>query len=416
MSSNVKKIFDIAPPRKKAAEEIRERQLSPSLALVKKSSANKKLIPLATGIALLIAVVISYFTIPHKAKIELWPEKKNLEETVAVAISANRAGANFMKGKILESEKVVSQDFTAQGKRLSAAKAQGIIRIYNNYSASSQALVATTRFLSDDGKLFRIVEKVTVPGGHYEGGKLVAGFIDVKAVADQPGEEYNIDESTFSIPGFAGTPKYTSFYGKSFSPMAGGAKKEVSYATQQDLDKAKEVLTRTALAENDDAFRDAVSTGKYTLVDEAISASVSDFEASVEAGQEADSFSAQIKATAKAVVFQEQDLADFSKNYVGGKLAEGERLIESSLKTEYSLEKVDFGKNELYLKVSIFAQSHSVPEDIKLKEIVSKKNIEEIKAIFQKFPQIIKAKVEFWPFWVNLAPDNLKRIDIILHL
>src|SRR3989338_2510645 len=149
--------------------------------------------------------------------------------------------------------------------------------------------------------------------------------------------------------------------------MTGGTKKEVSYATQQDLDKAKEVLTRNALAENDDVFRDAVSAGKYTLVDGAVSVSVSDFEASVEAGQEADSFSAQIKATAKAVVFQEQDLADFSKNYVGGKLAEGERLIESFLKAEYSLEKADLGKNELSLKVSISVQSHSVPEDIKLK-------------------------------------------------
>ena len=416
MSSNVKKIFDIAPPGKKVAEEIKEHQLPAALALAKKPSAGKKFMPLIIGIVLLIAVVLSYLTIPHKAKIELWPEKKTLEGTVAITVSADRTGANFVRGKILESEKTVSQNFTAQGKRLSAANAQGTIRIYNNYSTSGQVLVATTRFLSDDGKLLRTVERVTVPGGYYEGGKFVAGFIDAKVVADQPGEEYNIDKSTFSIPGFAGTPKYTSFYGKSFSPMSGGVKKEVSYVTQQDVDMAKEILAKSALAENDAALRGAVSEGRYTLMNGTIFAKASGFKTSVEAGQEADNFSTQIGVAAKAVVFREQDLADFSKNYIGGKLAEGERLIESSLKAEYSLEKADLGRNELYLKVLISAQSHSIPEDIKLKEMVSKKNIKEIEAIFREFPRIIKAKIEFWPFWVNLAPDNLKGIDIILHL
>src|SRR3989344_1524173 len=143
MSSNVKKIFDIAPPRKKEAEEIRGHQLPPSLALAKKPFASKKILPLIAGTALLIVASTSYFTIPHKVKIDIWPEKRNFEETVAVTVSADRTGANFMRGKILESEKTVSQNFTAQGKRLSAAKAQGIIRIYNNYSTSGQVLVAT---------------------------------------------------------------------------------------------------------------------------------------------------------------------------------------------------------------------------------------------------------------------------------
>ena len=119
---------------------------------------------------------------------------------------AEKAG-NFIQGEVLEAEKEVSQNFTAHGKKLKSTKAHGTMRIYNNYSTAAQTLVATTRFISNEGKLFRTKERVVIPGGYYEGGKLAAGFIDIEVIADQPGEDYNIDPSTFSIPGFVGTSK-----------------------------------------------------------------------------------------------------------------------------------------------------------------------------------------------------------------
>ena len=415
MLSSKPKIFDITPPRKKAAIA-KIQQEGPRKDFAPPSNSSKKLAPLLAGIVLLSAAALSYFLIPHKVKVELWPEKKILMATTTAAVSVDGRGANFINGEILESEKVISQSFAVQGKKMKSSKAQGIIRVYNNYSALSQPLLATTRFISDDGRLFRAPERVVVPGGHYEGGKFAAGFIDIKVVADQPGEEYNIDESTFSIPGFAGTPKYTAFYAKSSSPMSGGYKKEVPYVTQEDLNRAGEFLAKTALAENDIAIRKAASSGKYSLIDGAILANVSDFKSSAGLGQEVDSFFAQIKTRAAALVFKEDALIDFSKKYLSGILASGEKLIEQFLKIEYSPEKVELEKNELSLSIFISAQSHSLPEDAKIKELTKNKGLKEIENIFKGFPQIIKAKVEFWPFWVNLAPDDVGRIEVVLHL
>lgn len=397
------KIFDIAPPPdQKAAEEtpnFPDRKM-PS------SGSGKKLVPLMIGAAILTAAVLSYFIIPHKAKVELWPEKRTLEEAVTAAI----------KGKVLESEKEVSQTFLAQGKKMKSTKAQGVIRVYNNYSSSPQTLVATTRFISSEGKLFRMLEKAVIPGTHYEGGKLVEGFIDLKVAADQPGDDYNIDESVFSIPGFAGTPKYTAFYGKSFSPMSGGAKEEVAYVTERDINNAKEILSQMVLAENNAALKSMAAAGGYLLIDEAISAGAVEFQSSAKPGQESDNFSAQAKTAARAMVFEERTLADFSKKRMEGKLASGEKLIERFLKTAYSFEKVDWAKNELSLKVSISAQSHSVPEDIKIKEMIKNKDLAEIENILKGLSQVVKARVEFWPFWVNLAPDDPDKIEVVVHL
>ena len=413
MAGSVKKIFDIAPPRKKASAEVipikTPQKRSPSF-------FGNKLITILGGIVLIIALSLSYFMIPAKAKVEIWPQKNSFKETAAVTVSVKSEGKGLIKGEILKLEKTVSQNFSAQGKKIKSVKAQGAIRVYNNYSTISQPLVASTRFISDGGKLFRTPERVVVPGGHYEGGKLVAGFIDITVVADQPGEEYNIGESAFSIPGFAGTPKYTAFYAKSFSPMSGGSKKEVSYVSQQDIDEAKKFLSKTALEESDAALKKDVSSGKYILVDGAGFASVPGFQLSAELGQETPNFSASIKASAAALVFKESALVDFSKKYIEAKLAPGEKLIERFLAAEYSVQKTDLQKNEILLSLSISAQSHSVPEDVKIKELVKNKSAKEIEGVFSGLPQVARARVELWPFWINLAPDDFDRIEVVLHL
>lgn len=412
-----KKIFDIAPRQGKKSDEPKiVAAKSVKRADLEQPDKKNKIIPLSVGMVILAAAALSYFYIPHKAKIDIWPKKNSLEETADVLVGKTKKGDNFVQGEILQVEKTVSQAFTAQSKKIKSTKAQGIVRVYNNFSTSPQILVANTRFVSNDGKLFRVSEKITIPGGHYDGGKLVAGVIDAKIVADQPGEDYNIGASTFSIPGFVGTPKYTAFYAKSSDPMTGGEKREVTYVTQEDLDNAKNVLVKIAPDASDTAVRGLISSGKYILINGAISTAVADFKSSVAAGDEASDFSAQIKSTTKAVVFSNQGLIDFAKSYIGKKLLPEEKLIESSVKAEYSPESVSLEKNELVLKVAISAQSHSVPEESRMKDMIKSKNIQEIESILKGVSSIEKAKVEFWPFWVNLAPDDFDGIEVALHL
>ena len=135
------------------------------------------------------------------------------------------------------------KEIKEENKEIKEEKAEGIIRIFNDYSTASQSLVAGTRFVSDEGKLFRLVEKVVVPGQSTEKGKLIPGSVDVLVRADTAGSDYNIGVSTFSIPGFAGTPRYTAFYAKSFLAMAGGFKGESLAVSSEDLENAKKSLT-----------------------------------------------------------------------------------------------------------------------------------------------------------------------------
>lgn len=404
-----KQFFDIKPSHKPEMKVVKDRasKLPPK---------EKRISPVYIGLSILAAAALSYFFIPQKAKVEIWPKKNNVAATTTVVIGQSGNVPNFIQGEIIEINKTVSRNFAATGKKIKSEKARGAIRVYNNYSAASQPLLAKTRFVSDDGKLFRSLEMVVVPGGSYEGGKLAAGFIDIEVIADQAGPDYNIDASTFSIPGFVGTPKYTSFYAKSFKLMSGGEQKEVPYITQKDFDDAKDALIKIAPSEIETALRDLISSENYILLDGASSVKVDEFIASAKAGEELDNFSVEVKSKSKAIAFKEKQLMDFSKRYILQKLLPEEKLIESSIKTEYSKEIVRLEKNELVLKLAISAEYHAAPNEADIKEMVRNKNIKEVQNLLKGISQLERARVEFWPFWVNLAPNDQDRIKIILRL
>lgn len=411
-----KKIFDITPSRKKPLVPAEQPHFAPAKTEQKPSAPGKKLLILFAGTVLLAGGVLSYFLIPPKVKVEIWPEQKTVGGTIIAAVSAVQKDGNAMAGEIAEQEKTVSDNFPATGTKLELSKARGIIRVYNNYSTAVQPLVATTRFVSSDGKLFRAPNRVVIPGGTYEGGKLVPGFIDIEAVADQPGPDYNIGPSAFSIPGFAGTPKYTSFYAKSSEPMKGGLKEEVPQVTQQDLDKAREVLTQKAVSEARSAVKNYASSKGYIVLEEAIAGQLAEFKSEVAAGQKAEIFSAQARAVSRALVFKESDLRDFSRNYIQAKLLPEEKLIDRSLKTEYLLDSIDLSKSELSLKLDISARSYAALEEAQIEETVKNKNAEDVEGMLKGFAWVEKARVEFWPFWVNTAPKDLDAIEVVLRL
>jgi hypothetical protein len=98
-------------------------------------------------------------------------------------------------------------------------KATGKIVITNNYSKEPQSLVATTRFETADKKIYRLVKGVTVPGMSGTS----PGTIEADVIADKGGDNYNISNGTFTIPGFAGNAKFAKFSATLKGSMTGGS-------------------------------------------------------------------------------------------------------------------------------------------------------------------------------------------------
>lgn len=110
----------------------------------------------------------------------------------------------------------------ATGSQEVSEKASGTITIENRHSSRSQRLVENTRFQTADGLIFRTPTAVTVPGYRGEGESMVPGQVTITVVADEAGEKYNVAPTTFTIPGFKGSPQFTTITARSATTFAGG--------------------------------------------------------------------------------------------------------------------------------------------------------------------------------------------------
>lgn len=435
-----KKIIDIRPPKPQAEQEENDRKIKlrrkSSIFGFRKPFAEKQKIikeereryprenlPITKfnfkfvyiGIGFAVLLLFCWFAL-SLASIEIWPEQREIifeeEVTIKAGIPESIFSQNIIAGRTLQIDKEVSQQIESTG--IVDKKAKGIIRVYNAYSTYNQPLVATTRFVSASGKLFRTPKRVVIPGGHYEKGKLVPGSVDIQVVADQPGEEYNIKATTFSIPGFAGTSKYTLFYAKSFSEMKGGGK--FPQVNENDLAEAEKALSQQAKEKCWEELRTRAQEDNLILFDEAVSEKITDAFSLVNVGAEQKQFDYKVKASLTALVLPEKDLKKYVKNFFDSEIFEGEKLYEASLKINYSLSSMDSENSKMTLDLDAEGIVYSDIDILFLKKAIVDKSSKEVRIILESEDKIDKFEFELWPFWVKKVPDDLEKIEINLRL
>jgi hypothetical protein len=407
----VKKIFDILPPDKIEEIEVLEEEDSE-----KKEPLKAK--PMVLSFILILIGTFCYFYFP-KATIVIFPESEILSFETDLIVDKNLNNIDYsslaIPGEFYTAEKIIFEEFQATDTAFKESQALGVIRVYNTYSTSSQTLVVNTRFMSTEGKLFRTTKRITVPGGHYEGGELVPGFLDVQVKADQPGEDFNIGPSTFSIPGFAGTARYTFFYGKSFQSMSGGFKREVSQVSQKDLDEAEKSLEEKVIDECLTELNEKISS-EYVLLEQAIETKTPVIFSSIAVEEEADKFIFRMKTECSVLVFKDEDVKDFIIDFISSQILTDKKIYLESLDLNYDLIDIDFDLGKIRFDLKARAKIYSDINEINLKQDLKGKSLDETEFYLKNYPQIETSSVQFWPFWVKNVPQNDEKIKLELNL
>ena len=430
-----KKIVDIYIPEEKEPEAIEvpapEKVFDPSPQKEKKkrkkikisfSSLNRKKFLWGFGMIVFFLIILFLFSL-SKAEVTYWPETEDVNVTTNLTIDVSIDDINVVDrvipGFIFEKEKIVIENFIATGKATQEGNAKGMITVYNEYSTKDQILIATTRFISTEGKLFRTPSRVVIPGGHNEGGNFIAGEKTIKVVADETGLEYNIEASTFSIPGFAGTAKYTKFYAKSFQPMVGGFLSGSSLITEEDIENAKDIVTNKA----EEDVEQLLSLGfeeegmeKYISIDKAMSTKIEEESPLAVAGQEADNFNYRAKAVSQALVFKKSDLTDFISQFLLTRIKEGYKIYEDSLEISYVQESINLNTRKIILSLSVSAKAYREIDVANLRRLVSGKSLIGSKIIVENQKGVVKAEVDFWPFWVKKSPQSEDKIEVEMKI
>lgn len=425
-----RKVTDILPPKEieKPPTTFRKDKLKQTVQI--KTIKHKKVVGGKKGLIsflfiLLLVWVFCFFTL-SKANIEVWPETDTL--TLKTKLTVDKTAelpdfsAKIIPGEILKKEKIITENFFTSSKSFEEKKAEGTIRVYNVYSTYSQVFVATTRFVSADGKTFRTPTRVTIPGGRYEQGELVPGEVDIRVVADQPGPEYNIEPTTFSIPGFAGTDRYTKFYAKSFQPMEGGLREEVNQVTKEDLEEAESLLANKAKEQSKVALENELQSEKVSLefnfLENAIQTEIVETFSLVKVGDMVEDFNFQVKAKSEALLFKKEDFKNFAKEFILSQISEkaDQKIYEESLKINSVPETINLNAGKIVLSLEISAKIYSDIDSSNLKNALKGKSLLETKVFLENQPEITKAEIEFWPFWVKKVPEDSDKIELKLNI
>ncbi len=426
-----KKIFDILPPRA-VKEEISHTHMRVSdpkkegqdfIPVSELPTAKKKVKKFLffVLIVLFAAGLYSYFNL-SRAEIEIWPIVKYLELEERITINTEYpvvdVSTKSIPGIFIDNKETISQQFPVSGRIIKEVKAKGTIRVYNVYSVQPQTLVVDTRFIASSGELFYSVKRIIIPGAKKEEGKLIPSHIDIEVIAAEAGEDYNIGSSDFSIPGFAGTSRYTGFYGKSFESMSGGWKGEVAQPTLEDLGQACEILTEKLKTENIKKLLNQAGSD-FSILNETLFHEIIATSSVAGVGKDNDHIVFQATLQSKCLAIKTEDLVSFMKSFILAQSASGRKIEESSLKFDLSaggmnIEDLDQGSASFLLKFSAIIYAGVDKESIK--QELKGKTPEEVEAFLKDQPGIGRVKVKLWPFWVNKISSDTGDIKMKLNI
>lgn len=409
-----KKIFDILPPKEREKAIISERvsgkippqKFTPNLLIA---------LILIFGLASLIWATSGFYS---KLTLGLQPKTETEVFTEEIEINITQSSPEFenkiIPGRFFEIEKEKQQIFESTGKDFIRAKAEGTIRVYNSQDPPRAInLQATTRFLSSEGgKIFRAPDKIYLPPAQIQEGKLVPSFEDIRVVAQEAGEAYNIGASKFSLPGLVGSPLYYTIYAESESPMTGGFEKEIEVITEEDLENGENILKEGLEKLAKDSLRDKLPKD-FILTDESLFIEAFQSSCLEKAGEQVSKFSCQAKMRLKGLAFKFSDLEEIAISFILSRLPSAKSFDRQSLILDLFPKNLvsETGKmiSDLKIKVNIHDK---ISEETLLSQIKGKSEAQIEDIILKNYPQIENINFGFWPFWIKKAPNSLERIKI----
>ncbi|KKU19606.1 MAG: hypothetical protein UX27_C0002G0023 [Candidatus Azambacteria bacterium GW2011_GWA2_45_90] len=401
--------------RTKPAAEIEEMEKPTVIAVKRPAFQSSKILILFIAVSLAVISASLYYILPV-AKIVIVPKKDKISSESVVIIDKNipQISGDRIPGQIVQMEESLSREFSASGKTSAAQKAKGIITVYNAFGPNPQTLVATTRFLSETGKLFRLDKTVTVPGAKVVDGKITPSSIDVQVTAGEPGEDFSIGPSDFTIPGFQGTPKYAAFYGKSGAAMAGGSSGAAQIVTKDDIAKAKEEIRKELENRIREELLGKIPSG-LKFIEDAVEQKVNEMTANVEAGESAEKFEIKGKITLKALLFKESDIDIWIDQNVSSQIQAGYAPTSGTRAVTYGKPELNLAQGTMKLPFKIEQEIAGKIEVEAFKERISGKDENQIRQIIMQETGIETASVTFWPFWVSKAPASSNRIQVLIQ-
>ncbi len=402
------------PQQEQRGEPVRpERKRAPG------SSRSRAVVAAVVLGAITVIAGLALFVLP-KAEIEVEMKKMNwaFSDSVIVdkTISKVDVASGRVPGQIFTQKSVTTSKLPASGAQFVERKATGELTVYNAYSSQPQNIVATTRFMTSSGIVFRTTSALTIPGAKIENSKIIPSSITVAVVADKAGTAGNVGPTAhLTIPGFSKTPKYNGFYGELKEGTSGGFSGQTKVATDADTKTAKAagLKAATQLVQADitgqipNGFRTVDGSSRFSVTKQIVD-QIADAEGN---------FSVTTEAQLSVFAFQEQDVKDFlTARMTAATAASGDFKVDGETLKYGSISSTAViplsGKLAMPLSYTA-ALSHKLDADA-LRAKVAGKAEDELNELILNTPGVIGGTVNLWPFYVGSVPSRASKVTIVV--
>ena len=306
-----------------------------------------------------------------------------------------------VRGIVRKIEVEQSKTYPATGKDVLGEEVVGAITVVNKRSRK-QPLVATTRFLSSGGILFRSKEYVEIPA---------QGQAQVQVYADQPSKDIEIGDDHFIIPGLPAVWQ-DEVYALSKKGDIKYQQKIKKIITEEDIKKAKEDLKNVLIQKAKKDVADAYSEFNqklYKIVEDTIK-----FKTNAEPDDEKTEFTIDLNADVDIVAFNNQAIYNMSEKKLSVNLPVNKQLASLNKDNfSYNLGIVDIKKGTAKITVDFMGNTNlKKGYDFLDKKKILNLNKEQLSNYLDSISWIDSYQLKFYPNWLERTPILVDRIKV----
>lgn len=365
-----------------------------------KVSHYKKMFFRFTFLVVILVLAILYFSVV-KMEVAIKSEQKAIDDSVNFYAYSDNTSINLersVKATINRVELEASKEFPSTGQKNIDGQITGKVKLINNYT-KNQPLVATTRILSPDNKLFRLKNTVTVPAG---------GSIEAEIYADDNSAAMAIAPTKFIIPGLWEGIQ-SQIYAESYEAFSFSQESD-KFISQSDIDDAVASLNSEMIKQAEEKANNQNSSQKNIFSVEPSSIKV---EVDKEVGEKTDKFTVKIKGVVNTISLNEEDVIEVIKHKLAILDFNQDRSQVNSDSLKYELLSFNSAKSLAEIKVNFSAQTSSIEEN----NVINKEHLvnlseKQIRAYLDGLTEIDSYDLTFKPSFFKRAPMLSSRINI----
>lgn len=296
----------------------------------------------------------------------------------------------------------VADTFQATGLDVVDTVVTGVVTIINT-SRRDQPLIATTRLLAPDGRLYRLKNTVRAPAG---------GSIDgVEVYADKASKEMEIGPTKFTIPGLSPSAQEL-IYAESKEKIAFQETGD-ALVSEADLARAKQSLQQT-LTEKLAKMIEGKTYKMYDNLMYDVNETAIQYTTDVKAGDKVEQFGVVASVDAAIVGFSAKDVEQLALLKISEVLPDDKELLSFDKDNfVFSLDRYDLTNNTADVKVETLAQMVLKDNtDVIDPERLVGLTREQLDDYLSSLREVAGYEVKFTPSWITKVPALVDHVKV----